>query len=60
MKNRVLEMDIRDLPMPVKITGRNGKSKLYLLKPSEKTQGAWLCGIEEPVQQIMQESLNRR
>lgn len=53
-------MDIRDLPMPVKITGRNGKSKLYLLKPSEKTQGAWLCGIEEPVQQIMQESLNRR
>lgn len=56
---KYLEADIRELPLPVRIIGRDGKCKFYMLHPSEKTQGASMCGIEEPLHQLLQDKFEK-
>ena len=54
MYNRgILEMDITELPITVKLHVRNNKSKYYMLKNSG--DGAQLCGIEKPLEQLLRD-----
>jgi len=55
---KLLKFDISELPLPVGIKGRNGKHRFYRINPSAKTQGAWMCAIEEPFHQQLLDKFN--
>jgi len=50
---KILKMDIQELPLPVKVIGRNGKSKFYMIRKSG--EGAQMCGIDKPLAELLQE-----
>jgi len=57
-QGKFLEADISELPLPFRVNGKNGKSRFYMLIPSEKTQGASMCKIEEPMHQLLLDKFN--